>query len=50
MLEASNTRRIYITVAVDILSDANEQEVIADCDYTFEHPDIINTEIMGEEL
>jgi hypothetical protein len=46
---ADNTKRIYITVALDILRDANEQEVIAECDYTFEHADIVDTEIMGED-
>ena len=45
----SNTRRIYVTVALDILTDANEQEVIAECDYSFEHADIVDTEIMGED-
>jgi hypothetical protein len=43
-----NTRKIYITVALEILRDANEQEVIAECDYTFEHADIVDTEILGE--
>ena len=43
-----NTRRIYVTVALEILRDANEQEVIAECDYSFEHADIVDTEIMGE--
>lgn len=43
-----NTRKIYITVALEILRDANEQEVIAECDYAFEHEDIVDTEILGE--
>lgn len=43
-----NTRKIYITVALEILRDANEQDVIAECDYTFEHADIVETEILGE--
>ena len=43
-----NTRKTYITVALEILRDANEQEVIAECDYTFEHEDIVETEILGE--
>ena len=43
-----NTRKIYITVALEILRDANKQEVIAECDYTFEHADIVETEILGE--
>lgn len=43
-----NTRKIYITVALEILRDANEQEVIAECDYAFEHADIVETEILGE--
>ena len=44
-----DTRRIYVTVAVDIIADANEQEVIAECDYSFTHPDIVDTEILGED-
>ena len=43
-----NTRKIYITVALEILRDANEQEVIAECDYAFEHADIVETEILGK--
>ena len=43
-----NTRKIYITVALEIQRDANEQDVIAECDYTFEHADIVETEILGE--
>ena len=49
MAGADNTRRIYVTVALEILRDANEQEVIAECDYTFEHADIVDTEIMEED-
>jgi hypothetical protein len=44
-----STRRVYITVALEIDADANEQEVIAECDYSFEHANIVDTEIMGED-
>ena len=45
---ADNTRRIYITVALEVLQDADTHDVISECDYTFEHADIVDTEIMGE--
>jgi hypothetical protein len=45
---ADNTKRIYITVALDVLRDADVHDVISECDYTFEHTDIVDTEIMGE--
>lgn len=43
-----NTKTIYVTVALEVLRDADVQEVIAECDYSFEHADIVETEIMGE--
>jgi len=49
MAGADNTKTVYVTVALEILRDANEQEVIAECDDTFEHADIVDTEIMGED-
>jgi hypothetical protein len=48
MAGADNTKRIYITVALDVLRDADVHDVISECDYTFEHSDIVETEIMGE--
>ena len=48
MAGVDNTKRIYITVALDVLRDADVHNVISECDYTFEHTDIVDTEIMGE--
>jgi hypothetical protein len=39
------TKMVYLTVAVEIDADADEQEVIQDCDYFFDSPAIKNTEI-----
>jgi len=46
-MAVDNTRRIYVTVALEILRDADEQDVVAECDYAFEHTDIVDTEIVG---
>jgi len=46
-MAVDNTRRIYVTVALEILRDADEQDVVAECDYAFEHADIVDTEIVG---
>jgi hypothetical protein len=39
------TKMVYLTVAVEIDAEADEQEVIQDCDYFFDSPAIKNTEI-----
>jgi hypothetical protein len=39
------TKMVYLTVAVEMDADADEQEVIQDCDYFFDSPAIKNTEI-----
>jgi hypothetical protein len=39
-------RKVQILVSLEIEDDANEQEVVAECDYSFTHEDIINTEIL----
>jgi len=46
-MAVDNTRRIYVTVALEILRDADEQDVVAECDYAFEHADIVDTEIVS---
>ena len=39
------TKMVYLTVAVEMDADADEQEVIQDCDYFFDSSSIVNTEI-----
>ena len=39
------TKMVYLTVAVEMDADADEQEVIQDCDYFFDSASIKNTEI-----
>ena len=39
------TKMVYLTVAVEMDADADEQEVIQDCDYFFDSDAIKNTEI-----
>ena len=43
-----NTRKIRIVVELEILKDADEQDIMSECDYSFEHADIVETEILGE--
>ena len=39
------TKMVYLTVAVEMDAEADEQEVIQDCDYFFDSSAIKNTEI-----
>ena len=39
------TKMVYLTVAVEIDADADEKEVIENCDYFFDSAAIKNTEI-----
>ena len=39
------TKMVYLTVAVEMDADADEQEVIQDCDYFFDSSAIKSTEI-----
>ena len=39
------TKMVYLTVAVEMYAEADEQEVIQDCDYFFDSSAIKNTEI-----
>jgi hypothetical protein len=44
----SNTKTVYVTVALEVLRDADVQDIMSECDYSFEHADIVDTELMGE--
>jgi|11_taG_2_1085331.scaffolds.fasta_scaffold218959_1 hypothetical protein len=37
---------VYFTVRVEILPDSNTQEIVSECDYSFSHPQIVETEIV----
>ena len=39
------TKMVYLTVAVEIDAEADEKELIQDCDYFFDSAAIKNTEI-----
>jgi len=42
-----NTKIVYVVVALEVLRDADVHDVISECDYSFEHDDIVDTEIQG---
>lgn len=42
-------KAIHVTVKLYIADDADAFEVAANCDYNFEHEDIVCTEIIGVE-
>ena len=42
-----NTKIVYVVVALEVLRDADVHDVISECDYSFEHDDIVGTEIQG---
>ena len=48
MAGADNTKTVYVTVALEVLRDADVQDIMSECDYSFEHEDIVDTELMGE--
>jgi len=48
MAGADNTKTVYVTVALEVLRDANVQDIMSECDYSFEQSDIVDTELMGE--
>ena len=48
MAGADNTKIVYVTVALEVLRDADIQDIMSECDYSFEHSDIVKTELMGE--
>jgi hypothetical protein len=42
------TRKVRVVVVLEIKDNADCQEILEECDYSFDHPDIIDTEIEGE--
>ena len=38
---------VSVEVKITMLEDADVDEVVSDCDYSFKHPSIVETEIMG---
>ena len=48
MAGADNTKTVYVTVALEVLRGADVQDIMSECDYSFEHSDIVDTELMGE--
>ena len=48
MAGADNTKTVYVTGALEVLRDADVQDIMSECDYSFEHDDIVDTELMGE--
>ena len=48
MAGVDNTKTVYVTVALEVLRDADVQDIMSECDYSFEHDDIVDTELMGE--
>ena len=48
MAGADNTKIVYVVVALEVLRDADVYDIMTECDYSFEHSDIVETELMGE--
>ena len=48
MAGADNTKTVYVVVALEVLRDADVHDIMSECDYSFEHADIVDTEIIGE--
>ena len=48
MAGADNTKIAYVVVALEVLRDADVYDIMTECDYSFEHSDIVDTELMGE--
>jgi hypothetical protein len=44
----NNTKTVYVVVALEVLRDADVYDIMTECDYSFEHDDIVDTELMGE--
>ena len=42
-------RTVRVVVKLTLSPDADVQEVLSECDYHFEHEQIIGTEIIGEQ-
>ena len=43
-----STKTVYVKVALQVLKDADIQDIMSECDYFFKHTDIVDTELMGE--
>ena len=37
---------VYFTVRVEVLPDSDVQEIVSECDYSFSHSQIVETEIV----
>ena len=37
---------VYLTVRVEVLPDSDVQEIVSECDYSFSHSQIVETEIV----
>ena len=48
MAGVDNTKTVYVVVALEVLRDADVHDIMSECDYSFEHEDIVDTELMGE--
>jgi hypothetical protein len=46
--QMDNTKTVYVVVALEVLRDADVHDIMSECDYSFEHSDIVDTELMGE--
>jgi hypothetical protein len=40
-------KTIYVTVKLQIVDDADAHDVVSECDYSFTHEQIANSEITG---
>ena len=39
-------KQVYVKVRINVKDDADPQEVIQEVDYDFNHPDVVDTEIV----
>ena len=37
---------VYFTVRVEVLPDSDVQEIVSECDYSFSHSQIVETEVV----
>jgi len=43
-------RKIYVTIALEVVEEADKKEVLQEMYYAFEHKDIISSDFIGENL
>jgi len=48
-IEDNDARISYIIVKIIHKKDSDISEIMSECDYSFNHENIIDTEIMGEK-